>query len=148
VPADANKYGAWAGKLLVGAETAVPPAIFAIDTNGVASRWLLNIEVEDIHIIPTNMNFYGTETFPPEVINKLPASVFAGHAGDILVTQEGDETNIDDKNPTYFILRWDAASQSFLKWSVTVPPNGNIDLEQGVFAPLDLPAAQISSQPP
>jgi hypothetical protein len=142
VPDDTNAYGPWAGKLLVGAETLVPSAIFAIDTNGVATRWLLNIEPEDFHIIPTNMNSYGIESFTADILWKSPPSALAGHAGDVLVTQEGDEGQVDDKNATYFILRWDAPSQSFLKWSIT-PPNiseGNFDLEQGVFAPLDLPA--------
>jgi hypothetical protein len=128
---DVSKYGPWAGKILVGAESALPPSIFAISTNSEVLRFALNIEPEDFHIIPPNQDFYGTAR-ESNLIFKLPRTLLTNYIGDLLVTQAGEISF--DHPPRLFIVHWDGTD--FIKRSIT---GFYGEFEHGTFAPIDLP---------
>ncbi len=135
------KYGPWAGKLLAGAEDGPtrddsrPPCIFAIDTNGVTIPYFLGIAPEDIHVVPTNQDFYINEEY---WLLKLPRELLVNHVGDVMITQSGDS----DANPTPLIalVHWNTNSMQFEKTIINTP---TYEFEHGTFSPLAIPATLI-----
>jgi RHS repeat-associated protein len=85
-PNDVQKYGPWAGRILVGSDFAGD--LFAIDTNGFVVRYGFPFGAEDIRVIPQNENFFGCDDGTS--IWGIPASQFTGMVGDILIADEGD----------------------------------------------------------
>jgi len=84
VPYNVQRYGPWAGKILVGSDSRGP--LFAIDTNGFAVRYNLPFGSEDIRIIPDNQNMLGADDAGN--LWGAVASEFQGMAGDILISDE------------------------------------------------------------
>ncbi|HEX8150503.1 MAG TPA: PKD domain-containing protein [Pyrinomonadaceae bacterium] len=85
IPADADKYGPWAGKILAGAKA--QGLVYAVDAQGAAAQYDLGIRPEDLRLTPAHENFYAVD--PGE--GKLwgaQAAAFAGMVGDVLVAQE------------------------------------------------------------
>jgi len=143
VPNDSAQFGPWAGQILAGSED--PTAIFAINTNGVVTSYDFGIQVEDIHIIPTNQDFYITRV-DDNALFKLPRNLLTNYVGDILITQEGLNW-YGTYPPKLFIYHWDAGSTNFLIRSIHSPyPVYDNEFEQGVFAPISIPATPISDQ--
>ncbi len=145
LPNDTNQYGPWAGKILTGGETATPvPLIVTVDTNRVIFQYALNGAAEDVHLIPTNQDFYFNEN-NNNLVLKLPRRWLTNYVGDVLFTQEG---NVGGFPSELIIMHWDAASGSFIKHIIPSPsrtfPRGFL-LEQGAFAPIDIPASSISN---
>ena len=107
---DVAKWGPWAGKIITGAE--VLQAIYVIATNGGWSIINLGIAPEDFDLIPnnlTNQNLYCT-TQSNEIL-KLSGSFFAGHEGELLITQAGEFGQ--PKEPRLFIVRWNNLTSMF-----------------------------------
>jgi len=138
VPDNMEKYGPWAGRVLIdGANT----TIFAVDTNGSWTTYdfgTFNLNpgqihfgssVEDIRIIPENENLYGVGYGPnyTEFLWGAPASQFQGMAGDILISEEN--------SGNLFRTRWNGSG-------FDIYPIGqigtNISAEQLNFAPAGL----------
>lgn len=86
IPNDADRYGAWAGKILAGAEHQA--ALHTIDTSGNVETYYLGIAPEDIDLIPANENFYGID-HSSGILWKATADEFIGMVGDLLIAQEG-----------------------------------------------------------
>lgn len=105
VPDDSAKYGPWAGKILIGAESV--SRIYAIDPQGnVDKPYDLGIEEpEDIAIVPANENFFGID-HTANILYGAPSSEFVGMVGDILISQEENPGNL-------FSVHWDGKSASF-----------------------------------
>jgi len=87
IPNDAQKYGPWAGRIIVGDDHHGYP-ITAIDTNGIAVPYFLGIGGEDIRVIPADQNFFGVDD--NEILWGAPAAQFQGLEGEILVASEED----------------------------------------------------------
>jgi hypothetical protein len=138
---DPVKWGPWAGKMIVGAESAKLPAIFAISTNGVVLTNHLDIQPEDFDLIMTNQNLYclGEE----QRLLKLPSTLFTNYAGDLLVTQEGFvDSSFKGVDPTLhlpkvIVLHWDGTN--FVQRASISRRQGDW-LEHSTFAPMDIPA--------
>jgi RHS repeat-associated protein len=84
VPNDVANYGPWAGKILVGAKT--QNALYAIDTQGASTSYLIGVSPQDIRIIPAHENFYGIDPAGNKIWG-APDDSFAGIIGDILIAQ-------------------------------------------------------------
>ncbi|HEY9285055.1 MAG TPA: hypothetical protein VIP46_16505, partial [Pyrinomonadaceae bacterium] len=84
VPDDAERYGPWAGRVLVGAEA--QGAIYAIDAQGNVASHPLDLKVEDIRVIPAHENFYGVDPAGRKIWG-APDDAFTSIIGDILVAQ-------------------------------------------------------------
>ena len=74
VPNDADRYGPWAGKILVGAKT--QQKIYSIDTQGVTTAYSLGGNVTDLRIVPAHQNFYGLDSTSQKIWG-APASAFS-----------------------------------------------------------------------
>ncbi|MET0623972.1 MAG: DUF6531 domain-containing protein, partial [Pyrinomonadaceae bacterium] len=85
IPNIAEKYGPWAGKILIGAEE--QGRLYAVDADGVSTSYQLGINPEDIDIIPPNENFFGVD-YAGQTLWGAPAAAFGSIVGDILVAQE------------------------------------------------------------
>ena len=81
LPNDANKWGPWAGKIITGAESKIPPLIHAIDTNGVVTTFNPGIAPEDFDLIPTNQDLYCVDQTASRIV-KLPSTLFTNYWGD------------------------------------------------------------------
>src|SRR5262249_41496526 len=136
VPNDTNKYGPWAGKILTGAiQTST---LFTVDANTNISGFQLatsfgtSIASEDIHIIPTNQDFYMADRIN-SLILKLPRDLFTNFVGDVMITQEGEF-------PSVFIVYWDTNSGTFLQRRILAPggfpgvSREDFNFEHGTFA--------------
>ena len=123
VPDDVQKYGPWAGRILVGAPEG--QSVFAVDTNGTVSTININtLEdsiLENIIVIPEDENLYGINT--SGTLYGAPASEFQGMVGDILIT--------DEEGGLYRVY-WDGANLNIYKigQSPVLGPD-----EQTTFAP-------------
>ena len=126
---DVQKWGPWAGKIITGAESKFPPAIYAVDTNGSALAFNLNIEPEDFDIIPPYQDLYCTDQTAGRLL-KVSRDVFTNYWGDLLVTQEGAISGAK-----LFIVHWDAGTSNF----VTRPIPFTNWFEHVTFAPVSLP---------
>ncbi len=140
-PTETNQYGPWAGKILAGAEVAPIGAVFVtVDTNRVIFQYSFNVAAEDVHLIPTNQDFYFNEN-NNNLVLKLPRR--ASLADELCWrSQEG----VSGGPSSLFILQWDSVIGSFIKHIIPSPsrtfPRGFL-LEQGAFAPIDIPATSI-----
>jgi hypothetical protein len=141
LPDDTNRYGPWAGKILTGASAI--STLYTIDTNVVVTPFQLGIACEDIHIIPTNQDFYLGDR-ENSLIYKLPRALLTNYAGDLLITQE------EGSGSMLFIVYWDTNSASFFQRQIPAPGDalgGPVfnppDFEQGTFAPIDIPASPL-----
>ncbi|HVM50115.1 MAG TPA: PEP-CTERM sorting domain-containing protein [Candidatus Acidoferrum sp.] len=139
---DAAPWGPWAGKILTGQGQEWPwpsdPEIYAIDTNGQATTYYLGIEPEHFNFIPANQSFYcvGPDTWNRWQVWKVPASVFTGHVGDLLITGIGDPAS---GRLGLFMVHWDAGTTNFVIQQIAAPLGLVMDLEEGTFAPIELP---------
>jgi RHS repeat-associated protein len=125
VPNNVIKYGPWAGKVLVGGDSA--GSFFAVDTNGFSVRYDFPFGAEDIRVIPENENFFGIGDGVP-YLTGAASSEFQGMEGDILVASE-DGSGIHR-------IYWDGAKFQF--YTIASTPNW----EQVNFAPagfVDIP---------
>lgn len=84
VPND-PQYGPLAGKIIAGAEG--QGLLYAVGADSSTSTFDLDVNVEDIDLIPDNENFFGVN-FGTSKILGAPASNFDSLAGHILLTQE------------------------------------------------------------
>jgi hypothetical protein len=142
LPNDTNQYGPWAGKILAGAETTFTgvPTVVTVDTNRIIFQYVFNVAAEDVHIIPTNQDFYFNDIQNNQIL-KLPRHWLTNYVGDVLFSQEGLSAP-----PALFIFHWDAPSGSFIKHIVPCSSSSfpsSFSLEQGAFAPIDIPATSI-----
>jgi RHS repeat-associated protein len=85
IPDNPQKYGPWAGKILIGAEN--QRRFYTVDARGNTAFFDLDIYPEDIDLIPENENFFGVD-FGSNRLMGAPASAFRDMVGDLLVAQE------------------------------------------------------------
>jgi RHS repeat-associated protein len=85
IPDIPQKYGPWAGKILIGAEG--QRRFYTVDARGNTAFFDLDIYPEDIDLIPENENFFGVD-FGSNRLLGAPASAFRDMVGDLLVAQE------------------------------------------------------------
>jgi fibro-slime domain-containing protein/RHS repeat-associated protein len=84
IPDNPDRYGPWAGKILVGAKA--QSVVYAIDAGGNTDSYTLGIQAEDIGLIPSQENFYGVDPAAGRLWG-APADAFTGMIGDVLVAQ-------------------------------------------------------------
>jgi RHS repeat-associated protein len=123
IPDVPERYGPWAGKILIGAEN--ERRFYAVDAQGHTNSYDIGISPEDIDIIPAKENFFGV-AFGNGALMGAPASAFNGMVGDLLVTQEFG---------TLFRVRWNGtefektALASVAQWEhVTFAPAGIVEI--------------------
>ncbi len=85
VPNDPDRYGPWAGKILVGDEDI--DAVYAVDAAGQVTTYHLGIRPENIMIVPPGENFYGVDYYGNALMG-ASASQFKDMVGDILIAEE------------------------------------------------------------
>ncbi len=147
LPADSQKYGPLAGKIVTSSkwrEWPEPPLLYAIDTNQSISALPLDIVFpEDLDIIPSDANgncsqdLYCSATVD-DCIYRLPKEALAGCGGDILVTDAGEVVWGWAK---LVVLHWDATSATFLRKTIFHAAGFNNGFFEHVcFAPFSLPA--------
>jgi hypothetical protein len=140
LPNDVAQWGPWAGKILTGQDTWLSlenPEIYAIAPNAEVATNHLGIQIEALSLIPPGQAFYCVDPLD-NLIWKVPAEVFAGHAGQLLITGTGllDGT----QQPELFIAHWDTGTASFVVEEISMPLFSPWQsLEQGAFAPIDIP---------
>jgi hypothetical protein len=131
---DVQKWGPWAGKIITGAESKVPPLIHGIDTNGVVTSFDLGIEPEDFDIIPPYQDLYIADYVEGRIL-KLSSNLLTNFVGDMLVTQAGD--GVFGGHPRkLFFAHWDG---TFQIRSITGPDSLTTGIEHCTFAPINLP---------
>ena len=133
--ANDSRYGPLAGKLITADEDRL--VIYAIDTNGVAEAFYLNVSCDDIHLIPADQDLYCAAW--PDSILKVSKSYFTNYVGDLLFVQSGE--NSDDFVPKLIIVHWDAARGAFTKRSIDLYAYfpGYYHFEHVTFAPINIP---------
>lgn len=115
VPNDAARYGALAGKIIIGAEN-TGGFMYVVDTSGTVTRYNVGVNIEDIDLIPANENFFGVNFGTGRLLG-APASEFADVVGDILLTQEfGGVSGL-------FVLRWDPIGNAPVAEAITLDAN-------------------------
>src|SRR5215207_4950626 len=85
VPDDAERYGPWAGRALVGAKE--QGSVRALNAQGQADSLQVGLNPQDIDIVPAHENFFAVEPAARKLLG-APEGAFAGIIGDILVTQK------------------------------------------------------------
>ena len=85
VPEDPERYGPWAGKVLVGAKE--EGSVYAVDAQGQSESLQVGLDPQDIDIVPAHENFYAIDHESRNVLGAAEGA-FTGIIGDILVTQE------------------------------------------------------------
>ncbi|HSK62957.1 MAG TPA: hypothetical protein VK893_03925, partial [Pyrinomonadaceae bacterium] len=85
VPDDPDRYGPWAGKILAGAKDL--SAVYAIDALGQATPLQLDVQPQDIDIVPAQENFFAVDPAADKIWGASDGA-FAGVIGDIFVTQQ------------------------------------------------------------
>ncbi|MET0647941.1 MAG: hypothetical protein ABW208_15095, partial [Pyrinomonadaceae bacterium] len=60
LPGDAEQYGPWAGKVLVGAKD--QGGVYAVDAQGQAAALQLGLNPQDIDLVPAHENFYAVDS--------------------------------------------------------------------------------------
>ena len=85
VPDDAERYGPWAGRALVGAKD--QGSVYALDPQGQADSLQVGLNPQDIDIVPAHENFFAVDSTGRQLLG-APEGAFAGIIGDILITQE------------------------------------------------------------
>jgi fibro-slime domain-containing protein/RHS repeat-associated protein len=123
IPNDVDKYGPWAGRILVGAKE--QEVIYAIDAQGVVVSYTLGIRPEEILLIPAHENFYGVDSTGGKLWG-APADAFTGMIGDVLVAQAS--TGVLSRvrwNGTEFEVGQAAQAAQAAQWrQVTFAPSG------------------------
>jgi len=84
-PNDPDRYGPWAGRILVGDETR--DVVWAVDATGDVQVFQLGIFPENINIVPPNENFFGVD-FGSGFVMGASASQFRSMVGDVLISEE------------------------------------------------------------
>ncbi len=139
------KYGPWAATALVGAEAGMntgstnaadhsPSCLFALDTNGVSTPYFLGLVVDSIYVVPANRDLYVPS---PDlgVLLKLPRNLLTNHVGDVLISTEiADDSGLRN---LFSFVRWNTNTMAFDQ-TFLVPQA--LAYEQGVFAPINIPA--------
>ena len=152
VPNDSQKYGPWAGRILVGTEFV--GTLFAIDTNGLVVPFTFPFGAGDIKVIPPNQNFFGVDG--NQTVWGAPASEFQGMVGDILIAAEdwgilyrvhwngnSFDTYNEGQNPTVYwnpIVYWEQINFApFGSTNLPAPVNvqlGGVVIDDGrLFSP-------------
>jgi RHS repeat-associated protein len=85
VPEDPDRYGPWSGKILAGAKDL--SLVYAINALGESTGLPLDVQPQDIDIVPAQENFYAVDGVGRKVWGASDGA-FAGIIGDILVTQQ------------------------------------------------------------
>lgn len=85
VPDDPDRYGPWSGKILAGAKD--QSMVYTVDAAGQTSSMQLDVQPQDVDVIPAQENFYAVDTVGRKVWGASDGA-FAGIIGDILVTQQ------------------------------------------------------------
>jgi sugar lactone lactonase YvrE len=101
VPNDPARYGPWAGKILAGAEDQT--RIYAFAEDGTTQHWNLGILVEDIDIVPPNMNFFGVDYAGRRLVG-ADVTQWLDKVDDVVIAQESG---------ALFDVRWNEALQDF-----------------------------------
>jgi len=147
LPADSQKYGPLAGKIVTSSKWKLwpdTPLLYAMDVSQSVAAFPVEIVYpEDLDIIPSDANgncsqdLYCSATVD-NCIYRLPKEALAGCGGDILVTDAGEVVWGWAKLVT---LHWDAASSGFLRKTIFHPSGfGSSFFEHVCFAPFSLPA--------
>ena len=126
---DVQRWGPWAGKIITGGESKIPPLIHAIDTNGTVMSFDLGIAPEDFDVIPPNQDLYCVDQQAAKIV-KVPHEVLTNYWGDLLITQEGEFVG----SPALFIVHWNGSTANFE--SHTIPYINAF--EHVTFAPTNL----------
>jgi hypothetical protein len=131
----------WAGRILTGAESELPPVVYAIDTNAAITALDLAIEPEDFDLIQTNQDLYcldqGDENIQPRLL-KLSRTLLTNFWGQLLITQEGAQhldPHVPKKEGRLFFVDWDASTTNFVTRRIKL----NGFFEHVTFAPITLP---------
>ncbi len=85
VPEDPDRYGPWSGRILAGAKDL--SLVYAINALGEAISLPLDVQPQDIDVVPAQENFYAVDTVGRKIWGASDGA-FAGIIGDILVTQQ------------------------------------------------------------
>ncbi|HKG48076.1 MAG TPA: RHS repeat-associated core domain-containing protein [Pyrinomonadaceae bacterium] len=85
LPDDPDRYGPWSGKILTGAKD--QSLVYAIDAQGQSSSVTVNVQPQDIDVVPAQENFFAVDSVGQKVWGASDGA-FAGIIGDILVTQQ------------------------------------------------------------
>jgi len=143
---DPNKYGYFAGDIVIGVEG--NEELYAINTNGNATlyettNWIANgIQPEHLDIIPANVasqNLYWVEQSGGTLL-KLSGTCFTNNAGDLLITQGGEIPGTPNQ-PCLYVAHWNTNSMQFdLKFIPVPSAYTNDNFEDVIFAPINLPA--------
>ncbi len=81
---DPEKYGPWAGRVLVGAKE--QGSVYAVDAQGQSTSLQVGVNPQDIDIVPAHENLFALDAASRKVLG-APEGAFAGIIGDILITQ-------------------------------------------------------------
>jgi len=106
VPNAPARYGPLAGRIIAGSESYSAGGrglLYAFAPDGTLEGYDLDVEIEDIEIVPVEENFFGVN-FGTSRILGAPASEFASFVGDILLTQETHTAS------GLFVLRWNGSA--------------------------------------
>lgn len=103
VPDDADRYGPWAGRILIGAED--QGRIYAVTPSGDVESFQLGLTVEDLDIVPPDASFYGVDFQGRRIVTAGPEQ-WADKVGDMIAAEE---------NGQLWDVRWDADAGAFVK---------------------------------
>jgi hypothetical protein len=133
---DTNQYSqSLAGKIFTG--------VNAVGTNGMVIPIGLNLVPEDCDIIQSNQNLYCADNLDGGGgrVLEVPKELFAGHVGDVLVTQNG----VEGIPASLTIVHWDATN-GLVTTQIPIPNYVNY-FEHVTFAPMDIPAVSPPVSP-
>ncbi|MET0645080.1 MAG: RHS repeat-associated core domain-containing protein [Pyrinomonadaceae bacterium] len=82
---DTERYGPWAGRVLVGAKE--QGSVYAVDAQGQSTSLQVGVNPQDIDIVPAHENLFALDAASRKVLG-APEGAFAGIIGDILITQQ------------------------------------------------------------
>nr|ART36397.1 C664 [uncultured bacterium] len=85
VPEDPDRYGPWSGRILAGAKDL--SLVYAINPLGESITLQLDVQPQDIDLVPDRENFFAVDTASRKVWGASDGAL-AGIIGDILVTQQ------------------------------------------------------------
>lgn len=85
VPNEPERYGPWAGTVLVGAKE--EGSVYTVDAQGQGGSLQVGLNPQDIDIVPAHENLYAIDHESRKLLG-APEGALAGIIGDILVTQE------------------------------------------------------------
>jgi hypothetical protein len=85
VPNDPDRYGPWAGKIIIGDNDQA--GIYAISPDGAVQFNPIGIQPQDLVIIPVQENLYAITATNREIWH-AKASEFAGMTGDLLIAEK------------------------------------------------------------